>query len=87
MVGQLCGHFRVPLAGHSAPPLQAAGLFDYTQGQKSILTLVLPGTAHVVRHPTHRAEEGSQVSTGHLEAHKVLQVGASCHWPLGRPGL
>lgn len=81
MVGQLCGHFWVPpptLAGHSAPPLQAARLFNYTQGQKSILTLVLSGTAHIIRHPTHRTEESSQVSTGYLKAHKVLQVGASC---------
>lgn len=74
-----------PLAGCSAPP--GLKIISWTQGQKCILTLVLSGTAHIVRHPTHRTEEGGQVSTGHLEAHKVLQVGTSRQWLLGRPGL
>lgn len=66
------------------PPARPQGLWV---AQTPILTLVLPGTSHIVRHPAYRAEEGSQVSTGHLEAHEVLQVGTSRQWPLGRPGL
>lgn len=65
----------------SAPPSQGQGL------SSSSLTLVLPGTTHILRHPAHGAEQGGQVSTGHLTAHKVLQVGAPCPWPLGGPGL
>lgn len=87
MVGQLCGHFRVPTPSRILCPPPPISVLDFTQGQKSSLTLVLSGTAHIVRHPTHRTEESSQVSAGHLKAHKVLQVGASRQWSLGRAGL
>lgn len=51
------------------------------------LTLVLPGTTHVLRHPAHGAEQGGQVGAGHLAADEVLQLGAPRPQPPGGPGL
>lgn len=81
----LPGPFRVPLWEPLDPHVSKS--WHCSQGQRNSLTLVFPGTTHVLCHPAHGAEQGGQVGTGHLAAHKVLQVGASSPRPLGGPGL
>lgn len=79
------GRFRAPRGSLCTPMSRghAVALKDGGSG----LTLVLPGTTHVLRHPAHGAEQGRQVGAGHLAADEVLQLGAPRPRPPGGPGL